>query len=105
MSEVVWMQRALDDLQATLVERNKGYKIDGEFSNFSFAADIAGIDTATVIMSQLAIKLGRIKGQMENGESTREGVLDSYRDLAGYSVILFAYMSKILDELVAEEGQ
>lgn len=104
MSEVSWMEAALKDLDETLVQRNKAYKIDGEFSNFEFAASLAGLAPLDVIMSQTAIKLGRIKGQMRNGESSFDSMLDSYRDLAGYATIMFAYVLRELTELRTTEN-
>lgn len=85
------MEAALVELRSTLLDRNENYKIDGEFSNFEFAATIAGIDPLDVMMSQTAIKLGRIKGLWSKERVDNDALLDSYKDLAGYSVIMFAY--------------
>jgi|SRR5437867_621487 len=93
-----WIQGALDELKFTLASKNEDYKIEGEFSNFEFAAEIAGIEPLDAITSQLAIKLGRIKGlwASENGPQN-ESLVDSYKDLAGYAVILYAYVLSTYD--------
>lgn len=99
-----WMEEALKDLDTTLVQRNKAYKLDGEFSNFEFAAELAGVAPLDVIMAQTMIKLGRIKGQMKNGESGFDSMLDSYRDFAGYATIMFAYVLREFTELRVAEN-
>ena len=85
-----YIEAALEELTATLASKNADYRIDGEFSNFEFAAEAAGIETYRAILSQLAIKLGRLKG-IEGKDVSNETSLDTYKDLAGYAVILFAY--------------
>lgn len=91
MAEFSYMEAALEELQSVLVERNRDYKIDGEFSNFEFAARVADLLPEDVMVSQLAIKLGRIKGLKAKGYVNQDALLDSYKDLAGYATILFAY--------------
>lgn len=93
MSDISYMEAALVELQSVLVERNRDYKIDSEFSNFEFAGSISGVETVDVILSQLSIKLGRIKGLRGKApsENNQLALLDSYKDLAGYATILFAY--------------
>lgn len=91
MAEFSYMEAALAELQSVLVERNRDYKIDGEFSNFEFAARVADLLPEDVMISQLAIKLGRIKGLKVKGSVNQDALLDSYKDLAGYATILFAY--------------
>jgi hypothetical protein len=85
-----WVQSALEDLSRTLAEKNHDYKIDGEFSNFEYAAELSGSDVLGVMMTQIGIKLGRLKGLPE--EVYNEPKIDTYKDLAGYAVILYAYV-------------
>lgn len=88
-----FIETALADLGITLEQKNSDYKIDGEFSNFEYAAEIAGTDTLGAIMTQIGIKLGRLKGLPE--EVYNESKLDTFKDLAGYAVILYAYAMKM----------
>ncbi len=95
MSQV---ERALEELKKVLVSKNKDYKIGGEFSNFEFAADVvgAGMQTEDVMLTQIGIKLGRILGlrTSEDLVPNNESLQDSYMDLAGYAIILYAYASR-----------
>ena len=81
--------KAIADLNETLAHKNQDYRINGEFSNFEFAADNAGVEPDTVMLTQLFIKLGRLKGLNKNPNN--ETRLDTYKDLAGYAIILYAY--------------
>lgn len=84
-----YIEAALAELALVLASKNEDYRIDsGEFSNFEFASDVSGQAVQSVIMSQLAIKLGRIKGLSEENNESRK---DSFRDLAGYAIIAYAY--------------
>ncbi|QIA28855.1 hypothetical protein [Streptomyces phage JXY1] len=65
----LFIETALMDLGVTLQQKNSDYKIDGEFSNFEYAAEIAGTDTLGAIMTQIGIKLGRLKGLPEEHTS------------------------------------
>jgi len=87
---------ALDNLKRTLQTKNSDYKLNSEFSNFYFAADVAGTSAHDVILGQIGIKIGRIKGLLQkNGDDiNHEALLDSYQDLAGYAIILYALKLK-----------
>ena len=85
-----WIDAAIEDLRQTLAAKNHDYKIDGEFSNFEYAAELSGSDVLGVMMTQIGIKLGRLKGLPE--EVYNEPKVDTYKDLAGYAVILYAYI-------------
>jgi hypothetical protein len=93
VSPLSFIEVALTDLGIVLSQKNSDYKIDGEFSNFEYAAEISGSDTLGVIMTQIGIKLGRLKGLPE--EVYNESKLDTFKDLAGYAVILYAYALKM----------
>jgi len=91
--------RALDNLKRTLQAKNNDYRVDSnEFSNFYFAADVADIDPSSVMLAQIGIKIGRIKGltsaEPEGRDVNYEALLDSYQDLAGYAIILYALKLK-----------
>lgn len=92
-SDIAWIDTAITNLGATLSEKNHDYRIDGEFSNFEYAAELAGSDVLAVLLTQIGIKLGRLKGLPE--EVYNESKLDTYKDLAGYAVILYAYAMSI----------
>src|SRR5437879_36007 len=91
-----YIEVALEELTVTLASKNQDYRIDGELSNFEFAAEAAGIETYRAILSQLAIKLGRLKG-IEGKDVNNETALDTYKDLAGYAIILYAYALSLQD--------
>lgn len=76
-----------------LQRKNSDYKVtSSEFSNFHFASDVAGISARDVILAQIGIKLGRLKGLTRSGrEPNWESIEDTTKDLAGYAVILYAY--------------
>ncbi|UVD39718.1 hypothetical protein SEA_ROSEPHARIE_54 [Streptomyces phage RosePharie] len=73
--------------------KNSDYKVtSSEFSNFHYAADVAGISTRDAILTQIGIKLGRLKGLTQKGQDPNwESIEDTTMDLAGYAVILYAY--------------
>lgn len=85
----MFIDKAIEDLQETLAAKNHDYRIDGEFSNFEYAAELSGSDVLGVILTQIGIKLGRLKGLPE--EVYNESKLDTFKDLAGYAIILYAY--------------
>ena len=88
-----WIEAALNELRSTLTKKNEDYRIDGEFSNFEMAASLASLLPEDVIMVQLGIKLGRLKGLAD--EPHNESKLDTYKDLAGYAIIAYAYAMKV----------
>lgn len=89
-----YVQRAIEELAETLQSKNEDYRIGGEFSNFQYAADSVGggMDAATVMRVQIGIKLGRILGQSVSSDFNNESFRDSVKDLAGYAIILYAYL-------------
>lgn len=87
-----WIQKAIEELALTLEGKNEDYRIDGEFSNFEYAAEVAGVPVEYVLLAQIGIKLGRLKGLGEKKFVNNESVLDSHKDLAGYAVIAYAYL-------------
>ncbi len=93
-----WVHRALRDLDAILSSKNADYRIDGEFSNFTFAADISGTSVEEVMLTQIAIKLGRLKGLP--ADPNNESRKDTVKDLAGYAVILYGYIKSITEDYV-----
>lgn len=103
MSETPWIESALISLEHTLSNKNHDYKIDGEFSNFEYASEISGMDVIPVMLTQIGIKLGRLKGLPEDVRN--ESKLDTYKDLAGYAVILYGYALKLYTEGYGEESK
>lgn len=91
-SDRSYIGQALTELSELLEKKNSDYRIDGEFSTFEYAAELSGSDVLGVMMTQIGIKLGRLKGLPE--DVYNEPKLDTYRDLAGYAIILYAYMVK-----------
>lgn len=89
--DIGWIGRALLELNEVLESKNADYKIDGEFSNFMYAADVVGggMSPDAVMLTQIGIKLGRLQGLPDDPRN--ESRLDTVKDLAGYAVILYAY--------------
>ena len=87
-----WIEAALKYLETTLESKNQDYRIDGEFSNFTMAAALACTTPEKVMLTQIGIKLGRLQGLPL--EPNNEARLDTYKDLAGYAIILYAYALK-----------
>lgn len=85
-----YVQRAIEELAETLQSKNEDYRIGGEFSNFEYAAEVSSTTTAEVMLTQIGIKVGRLIGLKENPNN--ESFKDSVKDLAGYAVILYAYL-------------
>jgi len=85
---------ALAVLGETLQRKNSDYKIDGEFSNFEFAAQVAETSTLDAILTQVGIKLGRLQGLRQQAWVSNESIQDTYKDLAGYAIILYAFSLK-----------
>ena len=91
-----WISEALLSLDRTLHAKNKDYRIDSEFSNFEFAAQMVGggMSPDGVMLTQIAIKLGRLQGLPDDPRN--ESRMDTIKDLAGYAVILYGYaLSKV----------
>src|SRR5690242_19067361 len=64
-----FIDRALTDLGSVLKRKNSDYKVtSSEFSNFHYAADVAGISAREVMMAQIGIKLGRLRGLLDTGK-------------------------------------
>lgn len=88
-----WVQSALEDLSHNLASKNEDYRIDGEFSNFEHTAALVDTTPENVMLTQIGIKLGRLNGLRRSGATpNNESLLDTYHDLAGYAVILYAYV-------------
>lgn len=87
------IDEALAELKTVLTSKRADYANNVDpFSSFSSAAEIAGITTRESIMSQIGIKLARLKNlESQPGEPKNEPIQDSALDLAGYAIILYAY--------------
>lgn len=88
-----WIEASIEELRDTLAGKNEDYRIDGEFSNFEFAAKMAGLDTQDVMLTQIGIKVGRLMGLKD--DPNNESYKDSVKDLAGYALILYGYLLSI----------
>ena len=88
-----YIEMALKDLGEVLSKKNSDYKVTGsEFSNFTYAADVAGITPREAMLTQIGIKLGRLKGLIQSSKDPNwESIEDTVKDLAGYAIILYAY--------------
>lgn len=95
-----WLEGAFEELRHTVLDKNEDYKLDGEFSNFEFASAVSGVDVLDGLLNQIAIKIGRIRGLWTKERANNEPLVDSYKDLAGYALITFAYALKTIDDAV-----
>lgn len=103
VADTRFIQGVAEELKLTLAGKNEDYAPGDEFSNFEQAADFAGLDTFSLIMGQIGIKLTRIENlhkneYMPNNESLR----DSLVDLAGYSVIAAAWLDAVQADQVED---
>ena len=93
-----WIRTSAEYLRLTLASKNEDYKVDSEFSNFTEAADLPGIDPMDVMLGQLGIKYTRLKGLTRSESANYESMEDTLLDLAGYAIITHAYMRMLKDE-------
>lgn len=87
------IETALANLGSVLRRKTSDYSpTSSEFGSFHFAADMAGLSAQDVMLGQLGIKLGRLRGLLGTGKDMNyEAIEDTVMDLAGYAVILYAY--------------
>jgi hypothetical protein len=91
-----WIEAAVYELLATLASKNQDYRIDGEFSNFEHTAALVDTTPENVMLTQVGIKIGRLNGLRRSGATpNHEALLDTYKDLAGYAIILYAYAMSV----------
>ena len=95
-----WAGAAMTELGKVLASKRGDYSSGGEFENFTSSAEAVGtIEPEDVFLTQIAIKLGRIRSlRTQVAEPGNESLKDSYRDLAGYAVLAFAYEMKVVNE-------
>lgn len=98
-----YIAASAEHLAETLTKKNADYAPTGEFSNFERAAEVAGISVLQLITAQIAIKMTRIDSLMGTPGNPKvvqnESLADSFLDLAGYSVIVHAYLSANYSDL------
>lgn len=88
----LWIPEAIEEISRTLSSKNADYRLGGEFSNFEFAAQVAGTTPAHVMLTQIGIKVGRLIGLLQaQTEPNNESVADTIKDLHGYAAILHAW--------------
>lgn len=89
-----WAGVALTELSEVLASKRGDYSSAGEFENFTSTANAVGtIEPEDVFLTQIAIKLGRIRSlRTQSAEPNNESLKDSYRDLAGYAVLALAHV-------------
>lgn len=96
-----YIKKALESLDFTLTSKNEDYRIDGEFSNFDYAAQVSGyLSPQEVMLTQIGIKLGRLQGLPR--DPNNESRLDTLKDLAGYAIILYAHALSLADEALGD---
>ena len=83
----------LDEMQDIVESKAHDYaKDDNVFSNFEFAADVAGVTVQQEFMVMIGTKVARLReiggGKAPNNESFEDSLLD----LANYAALLVAYL-------------
>lgn len=86
---------ALEDMVSTYSSKNKDYAdTDNPYSNFEDTAYDVGIDDfedIDAVRVAISTKVGRLRTLKQSGKAPEnESVVDTYRDLAVYSLIAFA---------------
>ncbi len=78
---------------------------DNVFSNFEFAAQVAGVDTEQVFAVLLGVKVARLGQLIGNAkEPNFESVADTLLDTMNYAGLLKAYMRTTADEMTITEA-
>lgn len=82
-----------DELEELVESKAHDYAQDENvFSNFEFAADVAGVTVVQEFMVMIGTKVARLreigKGKAPNNESFE----DSAKDLANYAALMVAWM-------------
>lgn len=84
--------RVFDEMQEIVESKAHDYAKDNNvFSNFEFAADVAGISVRQEFMVMIGTKVARLR-EIAGGKSpNNESFEDSLLDLANYAALLVAY--------------
>jgi hypothetical protein len=101
-----WFAEAMSELYDLHGKKGADYALDGdEFSNFESVADamssMFGIEfnAGMAIQFNIEQKRERLVALRQNDrEPTNESVLDTYRDLAVYQVLLYAWVMSCTQE-------
>lgn len=85
--------KTLEVMADTHDAKSKDYATaENRYSNFEFAAVVAGCSVDTVFRVLLGIKLARLKVLLESGKApAHESVQDSRLDLATYAALWASY--------------
>lgn len=82
---------ALDELREVLTAKQHDYAGEDPFDNFRESAALAGIEPDESMLNLVGVKLSRIRNLRRGKDPVNEPLLDSYKDHAGYAIILYAY--------------
>lgn len=98
-------ERALIDMVQTNRAKRRDYAVDGEWdSNFRQVADMLGIEGVgrmEICLALVGVKIARLRNLRANGrmaDPANESVLDTYKDNAVYSSILYGMALEELGE-------
>lgn len=85
--------RVFDEMQEIVESKAHDYaKAENVFSNFEFAADVAGVSVVQEFMVMIGTKVARLReiggGKAPNNESFEDSLLD----LANYAALCVAWM-------------
>jgi hypothetical protein len=84
-----------DQMQEIVESKAHDYAKDTNvFSNFEFAADVAGVTVEQEFMVMIGTKVARLRELMGGKKPNNESLEDSLLDLANYAALMVAYMRK-----------
>lgn len=94
------LAKILADVFDTLTKKNADYAgEDGAFSNFEETADMAEVSVEQGLLIRIGDKISRIKTLLKRPRQVRdEKLVDTARDLVGYTAILALWLLETRDE-------
>ena len=85
----------LDDMQSLVETKARDYAEAGNaFSNFEFAADVAGVTVEQEFLVMIGTKVARLREMASGKTPNHESVEDTLLDLANYAALSVAYMRR-----------
>jgi hypothetical protein len=86
----------IEKVKATHESKSHDYASDNNvFSNFEYAAQVAGITVDQVFMTLIGVKLARLIELLSGKTPKNESIDDTFLDLTCYSAIWGSYRTKL----------
>lgn len=87
--------KLLEEIRELHDKKSRDYaESDNVYSNFEYAANVAGVSVDQVFGVLIGVKLARILNLLSGKTPLNESLLDSFRDLTTYCGIWTAYKMK-----------